>query len=168
MGVDLRRRSCGVASAVRPVLGGWQLDTDTGPIETRHLVMTVPVPQAAALLGAEHSFHPRIADVVMAPCLTLMAAFPADVPRPFRSRTADDHPLAWISEDSSKPGRTSGLTTWVAQASAEWSAQRLEDTVEVVKRRPHSLVHLVAQAGKALEDRGEGDCLGLLVAVAWT
>ncbi len=117
---------------MRPVLGGWQLDTDTGPVEMRHLVMTVPAPQAAALLEAEHSFHPRIADVVMAPCLTLMAAFPADVPRPFRSRTADDHPLAWISEDSSKPGRAGTLDTSVAQASAEWSAQRLEDTVEVI------------------------------------
>ncbi|KAB7648503.1 NAD(P)/FAD-dependent oxidoreductase [Polymorphobacter fuscus] len=122
-------------TAVRAVPGGWQLDTDAGSIETRHLVMTVPAPQAAMLLGESHPLHHRIAGIAMAPCLTLMAAFPADAPRPFRSRTADDHPLAWIAQDSSKPGRNGALATWVAQASVAWSEQHLEDTVEAMAQR---------------------------------
>jgi len=122
-------------TAVRTVYGGWQLDIGASCIETRHLVMTVPAPQAAALLGTEHALHLPIAGVVMAPCLTLMAAFPGAAPRPFRSRASDDHPLAWIAQDSSKPGRNGTLTAWVAQASIEWSVQHLEDPPEVIANR---------------------------------
>jgi renalase len=34
-------------------------------------------------------------------------------------------PLAWIADDSSKPGRTAPAC-WVAQASTAWSAEHLE------------------------------------------
>lgn len=132
-GLDVRLGA--EVTAVRAMPGGWQLDTGAACIETRHLVMTVPAPQAAALLGDGHPLHDRIAVVAMAPCLTLMAAFPADAPRPFRSRAADDHPLAWIAQDSSKPGRAGLLTTWVAQASVAWSEQHLEDTAEAIADR---------------------------------
>jgi hypothetical protein len=120
---------------LRAVPGGWQIDIDATRIETRHLVMTVPAPQAAALLGDAHPLHPQIAGVVMAPCLTLMAAFPAEAPRPFRSRTSEDQPLAWIAQNSSKPGRNGTLNTWVAQASSEWSERHLEDTLESIAGR---------------------------------
>lgn len=119
-------------TAVRAVRDGWELDLGEARIETRHLVMTVPAPQAAALLSAEHCLYPHIVGVAMAPCLTLMAALPADAPRPFRSRTADDHALAWIAQDCSKPGRAFGVTTWVAQASAEWSERHLEETPDAI------------------------------------
>jgi predicted NAD/FAD-dependent oxidoreductase len=119
-------------TAVRAVRHGWELDLGEARIETRHLVMTVPAPQAAALLGAEHCLDPHIAGVVMVPCLTLMAAFPADESRPFLSRTADDHALAWIAQDSSKPGRAGPVTTWVAQASVEWSERHLEETPDAI------------------------------------
>jgi hypothetical protein len=122
-------------TAVLAVPGGWQVDLGMTRIETRHLVMTVPAPQAAALLGNCHPLHPQIAGVVMAPCLTLMAAFPAEAPRPFRSRTSEDQPLAWIAQNSSKPGRSGTLTTWVAQASSEWSERHLEDTLEAIADR---------------------------------
>ena len=135
MAAGLNVRLGAQITAVRAKLDGWQLDIDAARIETRHLVMTVPAPQAAALLGDSHPLHDRIAGVAMAPCLTLMAAFPADAPRPFRSRAADDHPLAWIAQDSSKPGRASTLTTWVAQASVEWSERHLEDTSEIIAGR---------------------------------
>ena len=122
-------------TAVRAVPGGWQIDISATRIETQHLVMTVPAPQAAALLGNGHPLHAQIAGVVMAPCLTLMAAFPAEAPRPFRSRTSEDQPLAWIAQDSSKPGRNGTLTSWVAQASAEWSERHLEETPEAIADR---------------------------------
>ncbi|MBC7506127.1 MAG: FAD-dependent oxidoreductase [Sandarakinorhabdus sp.] len=97
--------------------------------------MTVPAPQAAALLGVEHALHDRIAGVIIAPCLTLMAAFPKGSPRPFPSRSCNDQPLAWIAQDNSKPGRAGALTTWVAQASGAWSEQHLEDTPDVIAAR---------------------------------
>ncbi len=44
----------------------------------------------------------------------------------FITRTDPDHPLlAWIAQDSSKPGRHAPAC-WVAQASATWSAAHLE------------------------------------------
>jgi len=140
-------------TAVRAVPGGWELDIDATCIMTRHLVMTVPAPQAAALLGPllgpGHCLYTQIAGVLMAPCLTLMAAFPADAPRPFRSRASDDQPLAWIAQDSSKPVRSRTLTSWVAQASTEWSERHLEDTPEVVADR--MLPMLAAAIGVAPE-----------------
>jgi renalase len=140
-GIDVRTGQ--QVTAVRAVPGGWAIDIDTVRIEARQLVMTVPAPQAAALLGAAHPLHPRIAGVVMAPCLTLMAAFPSDAPRPFRSRTADNHPLAWIAQDGSKPGRSGSPATWVAQASAEWSERHLEEPPEVIAGR---MLPLLAEA----------------------
>ena len=122
-------------TAVRAVPGGWELDIGLARIETHCLFITVPAPQAAALLGVGHAVHRRIAKVVMAPCLTLMAALPKGVPRPFLSRSSDDHPLTWIAQDSSKPGRASTLSTWAAQASAEWSEQHLEETPDVIAAR---------------------------------
>lgn len=122
-------------TAVRAVQGGWQIDIGQTRIETRHLVITVPAPQAAALIGDDHPLHPQIAGVVMAPCLTLMTAFPADAPRPFWSHTSEDQPLAWIAQDSSKPGRSGTLTTWVAQASTDWSQRHLEETPEAIADR---------------------------------
>jgi renalase len=130
-------------TGVRAMPDGWELEFGNARVKTHHLVLTVPAPQAAALLGQDHRLYPRIDEVVMAPCLTLMAAFPDDAPRPFVSRVSDDHPLAWIAQDSSKPGRLSQITTWVAQASAEWSAQHLEETPEAITAR---MLPMLAQA----------------------
>jgi len=135
MAIGLDVQSDRQVTAVRAAPGGWQLDLGSTCIKTRHLVMTVPAPQAATLLSSEHPLQLRIAAVVMAPCLTLMAAFPADEPRPFLSRSSDDQPLAWIAQDSSKPGRAGTLDTWVAQASAEWSEQHLEDAPDIIAAR---------------------------------
>lgn len=131
MAAGLNVQSDRQVTAVRAMPVGWELDIGLARIATRHLVITVPAPQAAALLGVEHALHRRIAKVVMAPCLTLMAAFPQGAPLPFLSRSSDDHPLAWIAQDSSKLGRAGTLSIWVAQASAEWSKQHLEETPSV-------------------------------------
>ena len=71
----------------------------------------------------------------MAPCLTLMAAFPADAPAPFVSRKPADGPLAFIARDSSKPGAPASAVTWVAQAGPDWSAAHLEADKEEIARR---------------------------------
>ncbi|WP_188764150.1 NAD(P)/FAD-dependent oxidoreductase [Sandarakinorhabdus glacialis] len=122
-------------TAMRAVQGGWELDLSQMRVQSHHLVITVPAPQAAALLGTDHALHSRIAKIAMAPCLTLMAALPGDAPRPFVSRVSDDHPLAWIAQNSTKPGRAGVFTTWVAQAGAEWSERHLEETPEIIAAR---------------------------------
>lgn len=113
--------------------GLWHLAGPAGQLQARRVVLTIPAPQALALLGRAHPLAAALADVRMAPCLTLMAAFPPDSPRPFSHRLAPDHPLAWIAQDSSKPGRSAAAVTWVAQAAPEFSATHLERTAEEIE-----------------------------------
>lgn len=114
---------------------GWRVMTGAGPITAARVVLTVPAPQVQTLIGPDHPLTVLLAEVVMSPCLALMAAFPHDAPTPFISRTFHVGPLWRITRDSSKPGRCSAATTWVAQASPHWSAAHLEeDKTTVVER----------------------------------
>lgn len=100
------------------------------------VVVTTPAPQAAALLPKAHPLVPRIKQARLDPCLTLMAAFPPEAPRPFLASADDSAELAWIAQDSSKPGRTTaGPTTWIAQAASDWSLRHLEETPESIAAR---------------------------------
>lgn len=123
-------------TALQRSANGWAITS--ADQTTRHaaqIVLTIPAPQALRLLGPDHPFAGALNAVQMAPCLTLMAAFAADAPRPFANRSDPDHPLAWIAQDSSKPDRTGPVTTWVAQASPAWSAHYLEESPEQIAAR---------------------------------
>lgn len=117
-------------TALRRAGSAWHLESGSGPILARHLVMTMPAPQASRLLGLDHPLSPSLDSLGIAPCLTLMAAFPGELPRPFIHLSSETEPLAWIAQDSSKPGRHAGLTRWVAQASPDWSAAHLDELPE--------------------------------------
>jgi predicted NAD/FAD-dependent oxidoreductase len=120
---------------VAPGGTGWQVTAGERVAQAARVVLTVPAPQVAPLLGLGHPLVPALAPVHMAPCLTLMAAFPADAPAPFVSRRLDDGPLAYIARDSSKPRRPGGAVTWVAQAAPDWSAAHVEaDRAEIAGR----------------------------------
>jgi renalase len=136
MGEGLRVHQQVEVTGLQRSAKGWTITSSDG---TRHdaaqIVLTIPAPQALRLLGADHPFAEALQAVQITPCLTLMAAFAADAPRPFVNRSDPDHPLAWIAQDSSKPDRADEITTWVAQASPAWSAQYLEDTpVQITAR----------------------------------
>ena len=128
-GLDVRQ---GVqVSAVRQVDGGWHVYAGDTLHFAPRVVVTVPAPQVAGLLGADHPLVAKLGDISIAPCLTLMAAIRA---RPsFVTREAPDAPLSWIAQDSAKPGRPavgsgSDAIAWVAQAGAAFSAEHLEDS----------------------------------------
>jgi predicted NAD/FAD-dependent oxidoreductase len=74
-----------------------------------------------------------------------MAAFPSVEPKPFASRVSQAHPLAWIAQDSTKPGRNASATAWIAQASPDWSQQHLEETPESIA--PSMLALLAEEIG---------------------
>lgn len=122
-GLDIRQ---GIqVTAVRKASRGWTL-TLPGEVQVfDSVVVTVPAPQLADLLGTEHPMSREVAAVRLDPCVTLMAAFDPDAPRPFITRADPDDPLAWIAQDSSKPGRSASVC-WVAQAGTTWSAAHLE------------------------------------------
>ncbi|MCX7692804.1 FAD-dependent oxidoreductase [Tepidimonas taiwanensis] len=115
---------------------------DTPPIHGGFdaVLLAIPAPQAAELLHASAvaaDWQARLRDeVVMAPCWTLMAAWPLAAqpgldglgPR-WHAARSDHHRIAWVARESSKPGREP-LERWVIQASPAWSAEHLEDDAE--------------------------------------
>lgn len=112
-------------SAVRADGDGWIVMAGAQPLRFDRVVVTAPAPQVVALLGPDSPLAAELAPVRLDPCLTLMAALDPAAPRPFASRADPDDPLAWIAQDSTKPGRA-GAACWVAQAGPAWSAAHLE------------------------------------------
>ena len=123
-GLDIRQNV--QVTRLEPDADGWTVHLGDGTLRAAHVVLTVPAPQVAALLGNDHPLVARLGAVHIAPCLTLMAAVTA--PAPFITRKDADDPLSWIALDSAKPGRPQGAgSLWVAQAGAAFSAAYLED-----------------------------------------
>jgi renalase len=89
------------------------------------------------------NFSQKISGVNVAPCWTMMLAFPNALPlspkepvRPlgpqWNAARSTHHRIAWLARESSKPTRA-GVERWTVQASAEWSSEHLEDTPERVQ-----------------------------------
>ena len=131
-GLDVRQ---GVQiSAVRPADRGWQVLTAHDCHAAARVVVTVPAPQVAGLLGADHPLVARLGGVRMDPCLTLMAGIAAPVP--FATRKAPGDALAWIAQDGAKPDRpAANAVTWVAQAGPAFSAAHVEDNAADIVAR---------------------------------
>jgi len=110
---------------------GWVLHFEGGTLRCALVVVTVPAPQVAGLLGNGHPLVAGLASVRLAPCLTLMAAIMA--PAPSITRQDKDDPLSWIAQDSSKPCRPQASgALWVAQAGEAFSAAHLEKSTDEI------------------------------------
>ena len=125
----------------------WQLRT-VGADDSTHVyagfdavLLAVPSPQALALLQTvPKSRRPtlatqqKLAQVTVAPCWTLMLAFPQAVqpglttlgPQ-WNAARSTHHRIAWLARESSKPGRRT-IERWTVQASAAWSQEHLTDS----------------------------------------
>ena len=122
--------------------GRWQLRT-AGAQDSVHVysgfdavLLALPSAQAAGLLqvsAVAPAFAQRITGVQVAPCWTLMLAFPQAVqptlthlgPQ-WNAALSTHHRIAWLARESSKPGR-GPVERWTVQASAAWSEEHLED-----------------------------------------
>ena len=126
----------------------WQLQTD-GPGAGVHsgfdaVVLAVPAPQAHELLDDSELSDPLrtdLAGVGIAPCWTLMVAFPqAQQPTlstlgpQWNVARSTHHRIAWLARESSKPGR-GPIERWTIQASPAWSQRHLEDDADRVKAK---------------------------------
>jgi renalase len=129
-GLDIRQ-GCDV-TALMPDMVGWKVIMHQQVWHAPRVVVTIPAPQVAGLLGADHPLVAQTRNIRMQPCLTLMAAFAPDDPRPFLHRHDSAHPLAWVAQNSAKPGRSDAVTTWVAQAGPDWSTTHLELTPDQI------------------------------------
>jgi predicted NAD/FAD-dependent oxidoreductase len=134
MSAELDIQQLAQVTAVRAGSGGWTVQIGDQAHHFDKVVITVPAPQLAGLLGQDHPFVTQTADVRFAPCQTLMAVINA--PATFASRRDDVGPLSWIAHDGSKPDRPQGhATAWVAQASPSFSEQHLEDDAPAITAR---------------------------------
>ncbi len=120
----------------------WQLQT-AGPNDSVHVfggfdsvLIAIPAAQASGLLLQSKlgtAWQKQLSGVEVAPCWTLMAAFPQAVqpnlshlgPQ-WNAALSTHHRIAWLARESSKPGRAS-IERWTVQASAAWSQEHLED-----------------------------------------
>ncbi|MCJ0763887.1 NAD(P)/FAD-dependent oxidoreductase [Variovorax terrae] len=133
--------------------GRWQLRTAgmRGEQEAQHVfsgfdavLLAQPAALAHSLLQAS-GLAPKLAQTIgavqVAPCWTLMLAYPQAVqptlthlgPQ-WNAARSTHHRIAWLARESSKPAR--GLVErWTVQASAAWSREHLEDDAARVRAK---------------------------------
>jgi predicted NAD/FAD-dependent oxidoreductase len=128
----------------------WQLRTEDNAGGVRVLggfdrvVLAIPHPQAYDLLrasGLATDIRQTLAPVHVAPCWTLMVAYPQAMqpglphlgPQ-WNAARSTHHRISWLARESSKPGRDP-IERWTIQASPAWSAKHLEDDAERVKAK---------------------------------
>ena len=128
----------------------WQLHTE-GVGATQHVysgfdavLLAIPAEQARLLLNTAalaDDLTRHLDRVEMAPCWTLMLAFPqamqpglSTLGPQWNAARSTHHRIAWLARESSKPGR-SGVERWTVQASAAWSQEHLEDDTERVQAK---------------------------------
>lgn len=127
--------------------GRWQVLSETahGSVDLGRftdVMIAVPAAQAADLLRRSRlapAFIERLDQVRVAPCWTLMVAFPhaqtaGRLGPQWNAATSSHHRIAWLSRESSKPGREP-VERWTVQASASWSAEHLEDDPQRVSAK---------------------------------
>ena len=103
----------------------WLATTEGKSWKAKHVVMTVPFPQVAPIIGEDHPLSAKLTELEFAPCMTLMAAFKPHVELDKATRLNPASDLSWIAYNSGKPGREDAIDAWLAQASVEWSAVRV-------------------------------------------
>lgn len=120
-----------------------RVDAALGPFDA--VMLAIPAPQALELLRRSAAAPPdwldRLAPVAMAPCWTMLIAFPQAM-QPgldhlgphWNAARSTHHRITWLARESSKPGR-GPIERWTVQASAEWSAEHLEDDAERVQAK---------------------------------
>lgn len=100
------------------------------------VLLAIPSPQAQSLLQTSKQSAPwvkQISGVQVAPCWTLMLAFPqamqpglSTLGPQWNAARSTHHRIAWAARESSKPGR-GAVERWTVQASAAWSQEHLQD-----------------------------------------
>jgi predicted NAD/FAD-dependent oxidoreductase len=126
--------------------GRWQLQTEGPGADSQvhagfdAVMLALPSMQAAALLRASQllpKIQTQLAKVEVAPCWTLMLAFPqaaGPLGPAWHAARSTHHRIAWLAREASKPGREA-IERWTVQASPEWSQRHLEDDEERVKAK---------------------------------
>ena len=108
------------------------------------VLLAVPASDALRLLiepGPVQELAEQIRGIKMAPCWTLMLAFPHAVQPGLQTlgpqwnvARSTHHRVSWLARESSKPGR-SPIERWTVQASPEWSQEHVQDDPQRVTEK---------------------------------
>jgi len=100
------------------------------------VIVTCPAPQAADLLeSASPDLARACGEVEMLPCWAAMVAFDSPLGLDFDAAFVDDEVLAWVANESTKPGRSTQPECWTLHAAPAWSQERLEDDADLIWRQ---------------------------------
>lgn len=183
IGRNLEIRQGTQVTAVHPVAGGWHVHAPDYEAKFDRVVLTVPAPQVAPIIGDGHPLSGSAKAIAFDPCLTLMAVLAGEAR--VGAKSVDQGPLERVSCQSFRPG-SPAATCWVAQADAAFSRAHLETKLEDIPALllPHLLKHTGHAPGevqtaighrwryaRATEPLGKaylgGDGLGLFVGGDW-
>jgi renalase len=124
---------CETADGGQQVLGGFD-----------QVVLALPHPQAGSVLkasGLALDFQEALHQVAVAPCWTLMLAFPQamqpNLPHfgpKWNTARSEHHRISWLTRENGKPGRTP-VERWTVQANPRWSERHINDDAERVKAK---------------------------------
>lgn len=130
----------------------WQLATEgSGTAQQVYsgfdaVLLAMPVEPARLLLSTSalaERLTQALGRVQMAPCWTLLLAFPqamqpglSSLGAQWNAARSTHHRIAWLARESSKPGR-GAVERWTVQASATWSQEHLEDDAARVQAKLH-------------------------------
>ena len=130
----------------------WQLTTEGSGAAQRvysgfdAVLLAIPAEPARLLLNTSaltDRLTQALGRVQMAPCWTLMLAFPqamqpglSSLGAQWNAARSTHHRIAWLARESSKPGR-GAVERWTVQASASWSQEHLEDDTARVQAKLH-------------------------------
>ncbi len=132
-GLDVRLST--LVTAIERDHGAIRMRTEENPEGDTfdHVAMTVPAPQAVALLSSEPDMAAALDRVAMAPCWALLIAFAEPLGTGFEARRFETGDLGWLCRNTSKPGRDGARADcWMAHAGPAWSAANLERRAEDV------------------------------------
>lgn len=117
--------------------GHWTLGIEDGrTFQSRHLVSTIPPPQAAELFreAAPHAVE-VLESFDLEPCLALAARYPRRE-LDWRGIQLDDPRISWIGHDTSKrPDLHAGKTVVVIHGASDFSRSRFEEPEEKIRER---------------------------------
>jgi len=128
-GLDVRQSTH--VDAVVPAAGGWSVSwssghgTPAGSLPADAVLLTCPVPQSAALVGA----GAEVPDLAYDPTLSLVVALdgPGAVPAPGGAQPIDDPVWSWVGDNQAKgvsPEPVVTLHTTVEVAVERWGEDR--------------------------------------------
>ena len=113
--------------------GRWSLENDQGNAlgDYDWVISTVPAAQASDLLPSSLIFYPKVKEVTMKSCFSLMLGFDHILPLEFDAALIRDENISWISINSSKPGRNEEYCLLV-HSTNNWADEHIDDDRESV------------------------------------